>query len=152
MLHKRISYKAKSKQYHPTSVLAAYSWERDLRPLPRHQTSAWTKKKRIVFHPVLFFPHVPCSYCESQYDLSERVTAKWAGRCQLLHPEGGWGATLKSEDLASYMKVAVNVAHYCFERLHLEKKTNTIYMISLRCFFAFILLILTKPLKCIMRH
>lgn len=93
------------------------------------------KKKRIVFHPVLFFPHVPSSDCESQYDLSARVRGKWAGHCQLLYPEGGWGSTRMSVDLCSYMKVAVDVAHYCFERLHLK---NTIWVINLRCFLCFL--------------
>lgn len=45
--------------------------------------------ERIVFHAVLFFPHVPPSCCESQYDLSERVRGKWADRCQLLYPGAG---------------------------------------------------------------
>lgn len=79
-------------------------------------------KKGLCSTLYCFFSHVPSSYCESQYDLSERVRGKWADHCQLLYPEGGWGSTCMSENLSLDMKVAVNVAHYCFERLHLKKK------------------------------
>lgn len=37
----------------------------------------------------IVFSHVPPSYCESQYDLSDRVRGKWADHCQLLYPGAG---------------------------------------------------------------
>lgn len=110
---------SKQTQSKHLASLTAYTSERDLWPLPRHQTHVWEKKDCVP--PCIVFSHVPSSYCESQFDLSERVSGKWADHCQLLYPEGGWGSMHMSEDLSSYMKVAVNVAHY---RLHLKKQSE----------------------------
>lgn len=74
------------------------------------------EKKGLCSILYSFFPHLPSSYCESQYDLSEGVRGKWADHCQLLYPKGGWGSTRMSEDFSLYMKVAVNVAHHCFAK------------------------------------
>lgn len=98
------------------------------------------EKKDCVPPCIVFFSHVPSSYCESQYDLSERVRGKWADHCQLLDPEGGWGSTCMSENLFLDMKVAVNVAHYCFERLHLKKNLPGLFFF----FFCIILVIPTN--------
>lgn len=119
---------SKQTQSKHLASLTAYTSERDLWPLPRHQTHVWEKKDCVP--PCIVFSHVPSSYCESQFDLSERVSGKWADHCQLLYPEGGWGSMHMSEDLSSYMKVAVNVAHYW---LHL--KNNLSYLPGMFFFF-----------------
>lgn len=152
MLHNRIYYKTWffSANRHRANTLLVWQhlpW-REICDLYPGIKPMFGGGEGIVFHPVLFFSYVPSSYCESQYDLSQRVRGKWADHCQLLYPEGEWGSTRMSGDLSSYMKVAVNVAHYCFERLHL-KKNNLSYFLG--CFFlnttSTTLVILTKPGK-----
>lgn len=126
-------YPTRLKANHRTSVLAAYSWERDLWPLPRHQTRAWKKRKGS------------CSTLHCFFRMCLPVTVSHSMTCQRglrrSEPAAVSFSTLRGGEAPCACQRTSPRTWRLLSMLHITglkgytlKTNKTIYMISLRCF------------------